>query len=431
MHVSAAVLVPRATTSSTSRPAAQQQQDPVPTRWSLTQRIFGLNLRSFYDSNPPRRPPASRLWNPVNSSPRTLALPNVPVQHPDLAQRGLPHTTTADARDEYPLLTLPEQRRSRQSPAHSSLVVERSTGGDSSRRTSIGFPRDRRSIPIEASSQPQTPGLIMPEQESASAGQRDHAHPVAMLRSNPTDPEMGLKAMNRISSRVSMPSRSNSMRSHRTGTADEDGDDDDNDSEFPWGPSHPCFPHPNPHVPLDSPLHESTRIIRIKRDWMIQGDLAPTFMNLYPEILEGIMTEDDFRDIVQKINDTLIQTFNPLGFRAWLDAFMGVATFWLWDDAGLTKVKKDLANLERWVETWNKDIGVKEGIAIIPLRRTGYLTLDIQIPDPDFEFNTSRPNTQQDDLQSTGQKHNDYGHYPLTPTLQVSAGSPIAIEAPS
>lgn len=412
-------------------------QEPVPARWSLTQRIFGLNFRSFYDSDPnstsshpSRRPPASRLWNPVNSSPRTLALPNVPVQHPDLAERHLPRTTTVDTRDEYPLLTLPEQRRSRQSPVPSSLVVERSTGGDSS-RTSVGLPRDRKSLPIDTPSRTNTPALKMPEQEPPAAGQRDPAIPATIVHSTSIDPEMGLKTIKRTSSRVSMPSRSNSLHSHRLGTADDDADgDDDNESEFPWGPSHPCFPHPNPHVPLNSPLYDTTRIIRIKRDWMMKGDLAPTFANLYPEILEGCISEDDFREIIQRINGTLVQAFNPLGFRAWLDAFMGVATFWLWDDAGLTKVKKDLANLERWIETWNREVGEKEGVAIIPLRRTGYLTLDIQIPDPDFEFNSSRPTTQQDHLQPIP-KQSDFGNYPLTPTLHVSTGSPIAIQAPS
>lgn len=300
------------------------------------------------------------------------------MQHPELAERRLPRTTTVDTRDEYPLLTLPEQRRSRQSPAPSSLVVERSTGGDSS-RTSVGLPRDRRSLPIDSPSLAPNPALIMPEQDPPSAGQRDPAPataiPATIVHSS-IDPEMGLKTIKRTSSRVSMPSRSNSLHSHRLGTADGDGDgDDDNESEYPWGPSHPCFPHPNPHVPLDSPLYDTTRIIRIKRDWLMVGDLAPTFTHIYPETLEPYISKDDLWEIIQKINDTLVQAFNPLGFRAWLDAFMGVATFWLWDDAGLTKVKKDLANLERWIETWNKEVGEKEGVAIIPLRRTGYLTV--------------------------------------------------------
>ncbi len=53
-----------------------------------------------------------------------------------------------------------------------------------------------------------------------------------------------------------------------------------------WGPQHPCYPHLNPHVPVDSHEYVTTRIIRIRRDWLLEGDLAPTFSNLYPEILD-------------------------------------------------------------------------------------------------------------------------------------------------
>ncbi|KAF2434782.1 hypothetical protein EJ08DRAFT_561485, partial [Tothia fuscella] len=158
-----------------------------------------------------------------------------------------------------------------------------------------------------------------------------------------------------------------------------DGEEDD---EFAWGPAHPCFPHPNPHVPLDSPLSNSTRIIRIRRDWMQVGDLAPTFTNLYPEVLDPLITEEEFRRVIKKINDTVIEAFNPFGARAWADVILGVATFWLWEDLGFAAVKSKLANLERWIEIWNRDYGSKEGVVIIPLRRTAYLSIDIQIPDP-------------------------------------------------
>jgi hypothetical protein len=278
--------------------------------------------------------------------------------------------------DEYPLLTLPEQRRSRPSPAPSSLIVERSTGGEDSRRTSIALPRDRRSLPID--SQPPTPRLKMPvEQEPvpspAPADGSGHHAPIPSPR--PDDLESGiLKDIKPSSGRASLPSRPSSMHSHRTDLAP-GTDAEDTASEFPWGPQHPCFPHPNPHVPKDSPLYHTTRIIRINRDWMVKGDLAPTFANLYPEILDPVIPEDDFRAIVKRINDTLIDAFDPLSFRSWLDSVMGVATFWLWDDAGLTKVKKQLGALERWIDDWNKDVGEKEGVKIIPLRRTGYLTV--------------------------------------------------------
>ncbi|KAF1971780.1 hypothetical protein BU23DRAFT_470052, partial [Bimuria novae-zelandiae CBS 107.79] len=386
---------------------------------SITNRLFGL--RSLYAAPP--RPPASRLWNPVNSSPRNLAVlhqqqhqqhqqprtetrdgPNVPVQRP---QSG--------TRDEYPLLTLSQQRPSRLSPAPSSLAVERSTGGDSS-RTSIGLPHDRRSLHID--SQPPTPGLAM-EHEPALADEAPQA-PVPGARAN--DVEAGA-TITKQPTRASLPSRPTSMHSNEQG----DGDDA---SEFPWGPSHPCFPHPNPHVPLNSPLYDSTRIIRIKRDWMVKGDLAPTYANLYPEILDPLIGEQDFRKIIQKINDSLVKAFDPFSFRAWLDAVMGVATFWLWDDAGLTGVKRKLAELEGWIEDWNSTVGKKDGIRIIPLRRTGYLTLDIQIPDPHLgpdNSTASRPNTHGDSFHNGPPPDQNY---PTTPTFQVHASSsPIATES--
>lgn len=156
--------------------------------------------------------------------------------------------------------------------------------------------------------------------------------------------------------------------------------DPGNDAE--WGPHHPCFPHLNPHVPVDSPEYQSTRIIRIKRDWVMVGDLAPTFLNLYPEILSPYLAEDRFWDLIKMLNLSLINIFNPWSMWAWIDAIMGFITGWLWDDFGLTRAKKELAKLEREMEQWNKQFGYPEGIRVIPLRRTGFLCLDIEIPDP-------------------------------------------------
>ncbi|KAF1957562.1 hypothetical protein CC80DRAFT_534787 [Byssothecium circinans] len=399
------------------------QTPPLPARWSITNRIFNFSLPATPRAN------AARLWNPINSSPRTLAVyspprtgtrdseaPNVPIDRPQ----------TAGTRDEYPLLQLP-----RRSPAPSSLFVERSTGGDTaSGRTSIGLPRDRRSGLHP--DQPHSPGPMAVEHDAAANEDR-HDAPVPEPRTD--DPEAGATIRRHSFTRVSLPSRPGSLRSHaasRQGNEQEDGDDA---SEYQWGPSHPCFPHPNPHVPLNSDMYDNTRIIRIKRDWMLKGDLAPTFANLYPEILDPIISEDEFRKIVQRINDTLVEAFNPFSFRAWLDTIMGVVTFWLWDDAGLTQVKKKLSELEKWIDSWNRHTGVHEGVSIIPLRRTGYLTLDIQIPDPHLgpdNGTSTRPTTNEDEgLNSNMQRPGEYDNYPITPAVQVDPSSPLAVETRS
>lgn len=152
--------------------------------------------------------------------------------------------------------------------------------------------------------------------------------------------------------------------------------------DLAWGPSHPCFPHPNPHVPRNSPEYADTRIIRVKRDWLVRGDLAPTYSNLYPEILDPLLPEHQFRTIIQKVNQSLVEAFDPYRQRNWVDILMGVLTGWFWEDLGLGDVKKRLRHLEQWLADWNRDVGSAEGVEIIPLRRTGYMSLDIQIPDP-------------------------------------------------
>ena len=122
---------------------------------------------------------------------------------------------------------------------------------------------------------------------------------------------------------------------------------------------------------------------------MIAGDLAPTFSNTYPEILEPWVTEADFRTLIKDINDRLIAAFSPYSWRAWADVLLGAATGWIWEDLGFAAVKSQVRRVEQVIEDWNvqrrrtleKD---EEGdlVRAIPLNKTGYLCLDIQIPDP-------------------------------------------------
>ena len=160
------------------------------------------------------------------------------------------------------------------------------------------------------------------------------------------------------------------------------GDED----EIPWGPQHPCFPHPNPHVPLDSTDYAWTRIIRVQRDWLVAGDLYPALQNMYPEILLDQMSEPEFREVIEKLNTMLRTAFSPWGVRAAVDTVMGVLTGFLWDDAGFTGAKSGVKEIERWTERWNRD-RENEGkqVRLVPLRRTAFLSLDIQIPDPGID----------------------------------------------
>ncbi|OAA67365.1 Golgin subfamily A member 7/ERF4 [Cordyceps fumosorosea ARSEF 2679] len=171
------------------------------------------------------------------------------------------------------------------------------------------------------------------------------------------------------------------------------GDDIQGDLGEEWGARHPCYPHLNPHVPVNSVEFATTRIIRVRRDWLLHGDIAPAFSNLYPEILDPAgISEHEFRKVISKLNAELGETFNPYSGRNIVDSVMGAVTGWLWDDLGMTASKKKLVALEKWIEQWNaemqKSMATEEGGLVAPkiisLRQTGYMTLDIRIPDPEI-----------------------------------------------
>ncbi len=157
-----------------------------------------------------------------------------------------------------------------------------------------------------------------------------------------------------------------------------------------WGPQHPCFPHLNPHVPVTSQEYANTRIIRVRRDWLIEGDLAPTFSNLYPEILDPAgLSEQEFRRVIEKLNTELTSTFNPYSLRNMVDGVLGLVTGWLWEDFGLTGAKSRLAKLENWIKQWNAEMEKSAGSdepavppKIISLRKTAYMTVGFSLSIP-------------------------------------------------
>ena len=152
---------------------------------------------------------------------------------------------------------------------------------------------------------------------------------------------------------------------------------------------------------------------------MIAGDLAPTYSNTYPEILEPWISEQDFRILIRGVNERLMATFSPFGWRAWVDLILGLLTGWIWEDMGFAGVKKGCRDVENFLEQWNGERGVgmekdEDGdlVRAIPLRRTGYLSIDIQIPDPRVGMVESRTESQAEagtDAVDDGHVHTEGG----------------------
>lgn len=270
-------------------------------------------------------------------------------------------------------------------------MVERSQGETENWRTSIAVPRGQRrscTLPgvdydgghdnendfnIATGEMAATADNLRPPEQAHLAQAAAAAPPPATPRSRE------LHLPRHVPSQVSLRSQSQiaSIPSNSGQQAQADLAE-----ELAWGPAHPCFPHINPHVPIESSEYTSTRVIRIRRDWMVKGDLAPTFSNLYPEILDPLLPEHEFRKIIATVNDELSKAFDPYRLRNWIDGALGLMTGWLWEDIGAPAIKQHLQHVEAWLEKWNREVGAKDGVRIWSLRRSAYMSLDIQIPDP-------------------------------------------------
>ena len=224
----------------------------------------------------------------------------------------------------------------------------------------------------------------IPESEPDIESQREHSLTSRPSRSSlPVNRQPSRRTLRGQSSQPSLRQQALQDQGYSASRQSRESVEADTDGDVEWGPHHPCFPHPNPHVPLDSPEYSATRIIRIQRDWLVAGDLYPALQNLYPEILIGYIDEEEFRYIIETLNSMLKESFNPWAASSWIDSALGVATGFLWDNTGVTVTKRKVRHLERWVDDWNRqaqDLG-REARIIGP-RRTAFLSLDIQIPDP-------------------------------------------------
>lgn len=358
----------------------------------------------------------------------------MPLSHPTIG------STTADpvgsGAGDYPLLTLVEQRQTKH-PVSSrpSLQIEHYAASERrvslpvSVRQSYDEKRLSSATPTPAEAEPwalrqsihehdtQTTTLDKGKgREAATMSHEngDDKYSADLERGTEPPRASNVSAGDAIGSPLSTSSSNSSIM----------GDDVQGDAAQEWGPQHPCFPHLNPHVPLGSPEYAATRIIRVRRDFMVAGDVAPAFSDTYPDILDPVgLSEPEFRRVVGKLNSELVGIHDPFAWRNVLDGVLGLVTGWLWDDMGLTGAKKRLRSLEGWIEGWNeemeKTMGGEDGMGapkIIPLRKTGYMTvcspptplcclvfplcgwplltllkLDIQIPDPEIAPAPSTP----------------------------------------
>ncbi|KAK4250516.1 Golgin subfamily A member 7/ERF4 family-domain-containing protein [Corynascus novoguineensis] len=363
----------------------------------------------------------------ITSRPRRLSTPPpppVPLASPTLdVTEALPEASGAVAGD-YPLLTVPEQREVRAPRSNrASFHLDRVAGAEqrislppSLRHSYDGKRASHTPSPVEepeagpSVSRQAAHHLVVPEpqrfrsrgisftklqapiglsfrpgsrqKEDKGKGKAVMAPPEDAAGGFAPDLERGRNALNHRHSTASGVSGVGSAISSSDSSIMGDPDQPPDNGEE-WGPQHPCYPHLNPHVPVDSPEYANTRIIRVRRDWLLEGDLAPTFSNLYPDILDPAgVSEQEFRRVIDKLNSELVQIFSPYAWRNILDNALGLATGWLWDDLGFTWAKTRLRSLEQWIEQWNAEMekaaGSEEGVIppkIVPLRRTGYMTV--------------------------------------------------------
>ncbi|KAM3417316.1 hypothetical protein BST61_g5568 [Cercospora zeina] len=319
--------------------------------------IAGVTEAQRSDASSP--PPAANVVTLHNDKSTTTTIPPPPPPKDD---------AKSDRRASVPIKRRPSQKslRSVKSARSARSKVSKSTRSRNASRTSLGL-RD-------ADPPPPPPKLTTTERNQ-------HGN----LPSQPLVPPSSASRAASIHS---------SRRARRGETQQEDEEEDagesdveEEDDEFEWGPQHPCFPHPNAHCAPQSQEFEETRVVRVKRDYLISGDLYPQFANLYPEILDPLVTDDEFRDLILHVNAILLNAFSPYTVRAWADAILGVATGYFWDDLGFTCARAGERTLEGWIEMWN-EARQKEGrqVKLIGPRTTGFMSLDFVIPDPGIDI---------------------------------------------
>ncbi|CAH2351150.1 ras modification protein Erf4p [[Candida] railenensis] len=184
---------------------------------------------------------------------------------------------------------------------------------------------------------------------------------------------------------------------------------------------------PNNHSGLDSSTYRDTRIVRIPRIYSTidMSDIIPQFsifplgeepnaiiensasgtlktykiegeydVNFFGQtsltpLVPDLITSDELILIVTRINRELYEAFDPYSVWNALDNILELITGTFYSKIVNTFIfethcKRKLAQLELYIEELNKKYSNIEGkgFKIISLRRSAYLSLDIEIPRP-------------------------------------------------
>lgn len=178
---------------------------------------------------------------------------------------------------------------------------------------------------------------------------------------------------------------------------------------------------PNIYVPLDSIEYGTTRIVRIPRRYDHEYSLqVPYFSEELPgheeasvpphangngqdgffycegqwindgqwygksseSPLSNYMDGTRFRDVVREINECIKKEYDVIGWRNVIDLLFCIMTFGLWGWDSSSKIYGGDV-VEDTIENINgRDYMRGNGVQIISLRRSGYLSLDFQVPMP-------------------------------------------------
>lgn len=145
------------------------------------------------------------------------------------------------------------------------------------------------------------------------------------------------------------------------------------------------------------------RVVRIPREFAAKGDLVPQFSTWFPGTEPGALETEipalamtsasplriwldpsEVAKVVKTVNGILEEALSPYKWTNVFDSLMDVFCCWTWSKylAG-SNTKRKLKELERFLDTENEKLR-KNNVPVryIQPERSGFLSFDVEIPDP-------------------------------------------------